>query len=249
MPRAVKCYYWRDVPNFGDVIGASVLRVVVRLKPRWTEPEDAAVITAGSILSHMPVHWRGTVLGSGLLQENGRVPLAARYLAVRGPLTARAVGVRHAVLGDPGLLATELVRPESRVHNLGLLPHWTDRDLTSRPEFLKYNPLIISPSGSPEDVSRQISSCKKLVTSSLHGAIVADAFGVPRRIEMPPARYQHASEKGDFKFRDYHASIGMKFQPGVTSMPVAGMVQDRQHELYDLFREYGRELRRRWFTS
>lgn len=239
-PRSVKLYYWRTVPNWGDMLAADVLRRFSNVSTRWASPETADVITVGSVIQHMPLNWRGTILGAGLLQPNGRVPLGSKVMAVRGPLTRKSIGTSETVLGDPGLLAAELVKPVPRVRNLGILAHWTDKDLAKRPEFLQYDPLIINAQDDHLKVIQQIASCRKLVTSSLHGVIIADALAIPRRVELPPTKYQHPSEHGVFKFEDYHASIGMKFETGVTRAPEYGLVQDRQHELYDCFREYGK---------
>jgi hypothetical protein len=111
--------------------------------------------------------------------------------------------------------------------------------LEHRPEFKRYNPLIIRPSGNPLEVLQQIGSCRKIVSSSLHGIIVADAFGIPRRIEMAE---RFPREGGDFKFRDYSASIGMPFVVGKTQEAPRAKVADRQHELYDALVEVGRSF-------
>jgi pyruvyltransferase len=242
--RKIPCYFWRDVPNFGDRLTPLLLQRFAGVEGTWVPPQDAQIIVAGSVIGHMPVFWAGTILGAGFLRDNERVPYGATALAVRGPRTAALIGGPHTVLGDPGLLANELTSPVARTNNLGVLPHWTDKDLTARPEFRQYNPVCINPRNDPLAVIRAIASCKKLVTSSLHGLIVADAFGIPRRFELPPRKYQHASEHSLFKFLDYHESIGMEFRPGVTASPVEGHVRDRQHELYDVFRDYGSSLRR-----
>ncbi len=90
-------------------------------------------------------------------------------------------------------------------------------------------------------VFRQIGQCKRIVTSSLHGLIVADAFGgIPRRLELSPAL---AKEGGDFKYRDYHASIHMPFVPGKMGEPNRWAVEDVKYAVYDAFKVLEKELK------
>jgi len=239
----VRAYWWRGTSNWGDALTPLLLQHFSGVNPVWSLPDHADVIVTGSVLGHMPVPWRGTVLGAGLLQETDDFPLAANVLAVRGPLTAQHAGTDATVTGDPALLAPELIDSMPKAYELGLLPHWSDPDLTQRPEFLKYDPLIMNPLASPFIVMRQISACRKLVTSSLHGLIIADAMGVPRRFEFPPQENMHPVEHGTFKLRDYHASLEMPFEPGVTGRPVEGKVWDLQHAIYDVMRDYGKMVK------
>jgi pyruvyltransferase len=189
----------------------------------------------------LPPQWEGMVIGSGKLRDTSKVDLSkATVLALRGPLTAASVNARKGfVLGDPGLLADELVPEVEKIHQLGIVPHWSDTKLEHRPEFKKFNPVIIRPSGDPLEVIRQIGQCRKIVASSLHGIIVADAYGIPRRIEMTE---RFAKEGGDFKFRDYSATVGLEFKVGVTQDAPRSKVQDRQHELYDVFQDVEQRL-------
>src|SRR5262245_47244207 len=109
-------------------------------------PIDAAqVTTCGSVLEHIPAGWRGFVAGSGRLVEGSRLHLErTEIMAVRGPLTARSIGRPDCVIGDPGLLADELVTRDIR---LGLVPHWSDASLACRPEFQRYDPIVIDVRG------------------------------------------------------------------------------------------------------
>jgi hypothetical protein len=50
-----------------------------------------------------------------------------------------------------------------------------------------------------------------------------------------------AKEGGDFKFRDHCAAIGIPFKVGVTQEPSRYKIQDRQHELFDVFEEFARK--------
>lgn len=235
---AVKAYFWKDKPNFGDRLATMLLRRFANLESVWAKPEEAELVVIGSILGHLPKNWTGVVAGVGKLHESTVIDLPhATFLAVRGPLTAKGLK-RDVVMADPGLLADELVGYRDKEYDLGIVPHWTDKTLALDPRFTKFNPRIIDVSQDPMEVLREISRCKKIVTSSLHGAIVADAFIIPRRIELAPRMITHAhQEGGDFKWRDYHASVGMKFQPGVLMTADPHKISDLQHQLFEVFED------------
>jgi len=232
----VKTYFWKDRPNFGDRLTGMLLQRFSNLPSVWAKPEWAELVVIGSILGHLPKDWAGVVAGVGKLHEKTVIDLPdATFLAVRGPLTAKGLK-KDMVLADPALLADELVGYLDKEYDLGVIPHWTDKTLALDPRFTKFNPRIIDVTQEPLHVLREISRCKKIVTSSLHGAIVADAFIIPRRIELAPRMITHAhQEGGDFKWRDYHASVGMKFQPGVLMTADPHKVSDLQHQLFEVF--------------
>lgn len=176
--------------------------------------------------------------GIGRMHPEPRSLPNARILAVRGPLSGRGLGVTP-VYGDPALLADELLpRLPAKTHNLGLVPHWTDHVLETRPEFLRYDPIIIRVGDDPHRVIAQIASCRKIVASALHGIILADALGIPRRVEIAPMMLSNpAREGGLFKWKDYHASLGMDLAIGVTGEPDRNRVVEMQHELFDVLTE------------
>lgn len=61
--------------------------------------------------------------------------------------------------------------------------------------------MLIDPRDAPEVVCHQIASCARILSSSLHGLIMADAYGVPNRWIAP-------GKQGWMKYHDYAASIG-----------------------------------------
>lgn len=235
----VKVYYWKSKPNFGDLLNPLLLKRFALLDTEWSEPQDAELVAVGSVLDRLPKGWAGTVAGAGKLHENTVLDLRGKVLAVRGPLTAK--GLKNVALGDPGLLADELVKREDKRYELGIVPHWTDATLEFNKLFLRYNPRIIRVGDDPLEVIREIGRCKKIVSSSLHGIILADAFGIPRRIELAPRMLTHPHQEGGiFKWKDYSASLNMPLEIGVTKTPSSLMVSERQHELYDVFRQLRR---------
>ena len=246
----IKGYWWREVANFGDALSPLLLKRFAYLKTEWAPISRSKVASIGSILEHIPPLWDGYVLGSGRLFENSRLHLvqyksgiSSRILAVRGPLSAKGIPGSFA-LGDPGLLADELVGCQEKKYDIGIVPHWQDEDLV--PRFLRLMPAgtttkIIQPSSDPIRVLLDIGACKKIVTSSLHGMIVADGFGIPRRSEICPRMLK---DGGDFKFRDYSASIQMEFKTGVVQEPRRTCVEDVKFQIYDAYRELGKRIKK-----
>lgn len=229
-------YYWNKKKNFGDLLTSLLLDRFTRLPSKWSEPNDSQLVMVGSIIEQLPSYWVGVIAGIGKLHEKTVVNFPnARILGVRGPLTAK--GLRgNLVLADPGLLANELVPIEDKQYDLGIIPHWTDTTLEHDPRFLKYNPKIIRVSDDPLKVISEIGRCKKVISSSLHGIILADAFHIPRRIEISPRVLSHPHQEGGlFKWHDYSASIGMKLEIGLTQEADRYKIIEKQHELYDMF--------------
>lgn len=237
----MKIYYWNVKKNFGDLIGPLLIKKFTKLSSEYAIPEESELALMGSILEHLSPDYEGVIAGAGRLHEESRLRFPnAKILAVRGPLTARGIkGIgKDVVFGDPGLLADELVEQEDRIYDLGIVPHWTDKALEHRSEFRKYHPKVIRVADDPLKVIREIGRCKKIVSSSLHGIILADAFNIPRRIEIAPRMITHPYQEGGlFKWRDYSASIETELEIGVTKQIDRNIIIDKQHELFDVFEE------------
>jgi hypothetical protein len=241
--KVTTAYWWSEVPNFGDGLAPLLLERFADIKVEWGTISHSKVASVGSILEHIPPLWDGVILGSGRLKENSSLHLqqmtsgiTAKILALRGPLTAKYIPGTYA-LGDPGLLADELVGLQEKVWDLGIIPHFSDKILVAKYKALipdKHSVRVIHTSQDPLTVLREIGSCRRIVTSSLHGMIVADAFGIPGKLE-----YTKAMDKdgGDFKFRDYSASIGLPLELGKMQEPIRVKVEDVKFSIYDAYRE------------
>jgi pyruvyltransferase len=233
-------YYWTGKKNFGDLLTDLLIKRFTGLSTTLVTPDKAELVMVGSILEHLPKDFSGVIAGTGKLHEKTVVDFPnATILALRGPLTApHLIGIPF---GDFGLLADELVPLEDKKYDLGIVAHWTDKALTKDPRFLKYNPKIIDVSDDPLKVIAKIGQCKKIVSSSLHGIIIADAFGIPRRIEISERVLSHPHQEGGlFKWHDYSQSIGMELEIGVTQQANRHIITERQHELFDVFEEIKR---------
>lgn len=133
----------------------------------------------------------------------------AKFLAVRGPQTRkRLLEQGHQVpevYGDPGLLLPLHYQPKlPKKHKLGIIPHYNDFK-TIKPfyENEKEVLLIDLMTNDIEATTDLFLSCERIVSSSLHGLIVAHAYGIP-------AVWVPFSDKlfGDgIKFQDYFESV------------------------------------------
>jgi len=238
-PKPAKVYYWNTVPNFGDAMAPLLLSRFGDRESEWEPISRANVVITGSVLEHIPPLWDGHVLGAGKLYEDSRLYLythTATIWAVRGPLTARQMTPGDYALGDPGLLADELVTVKTRDIDLGVVPHHTDHTLAEDPQWFSkdWTTTVIDPRGKPLEVIAAIGRCRKIVSSSLHGIITADAFGIPRRYEPNKEASRH--EGGYFKFWDYSASIHTPFVPNKVIEASRFHVEDCKFQLYDAFR-------------
>jgi len=237
----VKAYWWkgRKTPNWGDWLTPLLLARFAHVDPVWTERGTADVVCVGSILGHIVGPWyRGTILGAGKLFYEQTVPPNASILALRGPLTARGVAGTPA-LGDPGLLADELVRIETKLYELCIIPHWSDKTLIHDARFTKFDHVVVDSTWHPLEIIRTIAESKKVVSSSLHGLILADALAIPRRFEFGA---DFVSDGGYFKIRDHNAAVGLPFLIGKLQEADANRVADRKTDLKDAFREYTRRV-------
>ena len=133
----------------------------------------------------------------------------ADFRAVRGPQT-RAFLIDKGydvpeIYGDPALLLPQYYKPKiEKKFKLGIIPHYSDYELVE--EWYKdedHINIINLMTLSIESTTDEILKCHKIVSSSLHGIIVAHAYGIP-------AVWQKFSENlfgDDIKFQDYFESV------------------------------------------
>lgn len=181
------------------------------------------------------------VWGAGFISTTVDIPGPPEEIhAVRGWLSVerlRRAGIECPdVVGDPALLLPRYYQPKAggQRYALGVIPHCHE---WNEPIFQKArtweDTLVIDICGGIEEVVDQIASCDRIVSSSLHGIICADSYGIP-------SLWLHVSDKlvGDgFKFRDYFSSVGRSERDPV-------MVEDstERQELLDRFTDYTIEI-------
>ena len=154
------------------------------------------------------------VWGAGVVDEKEPLPaLPKKVLAVRGPLTRQYLlskGVEcPEIYGDPILLLRYFYNPTiDKKYKIGIIPHYADYD-DEKFNTLRNDSrvLFINMKGYANwrDVVNHILSCEYIISSSLHGLIVSEAYSIPNL-------WIKVSDKirgGEFKYQDYFQSIGV----------------------------------------
>lgn len=230
--------WWSKTPapgNFGDVLTPWILRHY-GIEHRWETRKAAQAISTGSIIRQARAGQ--AVLGSGAMWAGDRPNPAARYLWVRGPITARLVreagGQCPDVYGDPAMLLPRLFPLEHNpVRDVGLFPHYADLPHCSGD--------VINPLQSVPDVICAVLSCRRIVSSSLHGIIAAHAFGLPAAWVKLGDRL----DGDDTKFHDHARSVGLDSMPLSTiDKPVFTVAKYDDYAIHEIMRGFADECLR-----
>jgi hypothetical protein len=224
----IRLYWWPGsrrgtVPNYGDAISPLLVEHLARRPVRYAPPRSADLIAVGSLLTDVLGHrWKRVVTGrfdrlrcwgTGAFTADGLRPAAWLEVgALRGTLTRDAMGVPTSTpVGDPGLLVPRLLdRQPVRTIRWGIVPHYIERDLPAIQRLVADNPTARLIDLNHPDLlatTRMIGSCHFIISSSLHGLIVADAFGIPNVW----ASWSTRLAGGSWKFRDYGTAVGRDF--------------------------------------
>jgi len=209
--------------NFGDTINPWMLHKNNIPFIFTHHTKNNKIVMAGSIISSGPKE-DDLIWGSGLIDSSRRVEPGSILLAVRGPLTfenAKKNGckVENTVLGDPGLLLSRMYKPNiEKKYKLGIIPHMMDFSYyknyieQNREKF--QNTTLIDPNTKCSQIDNFINKvleCEKIVSTCLHGIVCADSYNIP----VVWSKIGNRLMGDDFKFLDYHYSIGIDSIPKV----------------------------------
>ncbi len=220
---AIRLYWWHEKrasgdENYGDLMAQYLVEKIAKKKVIAIKHPAKGLhkyfykhyVTIGSIISAATT--RSIVWGSGIIKKNENIR-EATFAAVRGPKTRqRILDLGYTcpeVYGDPAILLPKYFNPtEDKVYELGIIPHYVDyQNVKASLEDDARIKVINLLTKSVEDVTREILQCKTIISSSLHGVIVPQTYGIP-------ALWVKFSEKlsGDnIKFYDYYESVGIDF--------------------------------------
>lgn len=212
-PLKVNLEYWDQKINLGDALAPVIFNWIMREKQipvtAKTVKPYTHLLSTGSVLSMG--NFDAVVWGSGILSIKASREVFEKaperqldIRAVRGPLTASVLTSAGYnvpdIYGDPGILMP-LVYPKKEVrklHKYCVIPHYTKFESCSV-EGMHYV-LDIRTSDYAAFIDALL-ECEYVISSSLHGIILAEAYGVPAVLLWEP-------ELDLFKYYDYYQSTG-----------------------------------------
>lgn len=205
----MKIKIWKpdNICNFGDRLNIELIKYITGKEPEVIDAnkilDEENYLCIGSILHYADKN--STVWGSGFLDFNYYFPtgIPKKIYSVRGQLTRSLIenlGIKcPEIYGDPALLISKYYRPKAiKKYEIGIVTHWSEKDIS----ICDKNILKISSDLPVFDFINAINSCSYIASSSLHGIICADAYGVPA------IQINISNKIEQFKFFDYFLSVG-----------------------------------------
>lgn len=203
--------------NFGDELNFYMLKELTGKQiigyydiPHLHASTDLLFI--GSIVEEFTTP-NSIIWGSGAI--SGEKPInhkPAKVCAVRGKLTRKYLidqGIScPEVYGDPALLLPAIYTPRvSKKYKIGLIPHVNDlssdivRKIISQREDIHL--IRFDNYDDWHSVIDEINECESIISSSLHGLIISDAYQIPNVWVAISSNIKG----GHFKFLDYFSAV------------------------------------------
>ncbi|GGK17446.1 exopolysaccharide glucosyl ketal-pyruvate-transferase [Yeosuana aromativorans] len=225
LSNSLRLFWWNEIKiqgkskeNYGDLLGKYLVEKISGKKVVFAWPKKFSIfdwfepiyVTVGSILGN--VNYKCIVWGSGIVSREYPIK-KAKFLAVRGPQTRKFLldsGYKiPEVYGDPALLLPKYYNPIiKKEYKIGIVPHYRDYKLVRALYKNEASILLIDlMTDNIEETTNQFLKCEKIVSSSLHGIIVAHAYGIPAVWE----KFSDDVFGDDIKFQDYFESVSMSF--------------------------------------
>jgi pyruvyltransferase len=199
-------FWWpSSQPNFGDYLSKVIVERILG-RPVYYRPlssKERILLAAGSILHYArdgDVIW-GSGFRENPIGENRFHQIDVR--AVRGPVTRNfllQMGIPcPEVYGDPAILMGYLFpefKKEEPIYDYIIIPNIGEKDC-----FTLYKNVVL-PTEPWEEIIKKMLKSRLVISSSLHGIIVAESFGVPARL------LKMTWIEPLIKYHDYYQSTG-----------------------------------------
>lgn len=204
--------------NYGDLLSKYLVEKISGKSVKWIKPGKQYLynfpkknfLCIGSILHHSDK--KSVIWGSGIINQKLSVK-ATDFRAVRGPETRAFLLSKGLdcpeVYGDPALLLPDYYHPEiQKKYELGIIPHYNDYKQVSKLYDMDANIKVIDIMTSDvEEKTKEILECSKIISSSLHGVIVAHAYNIP----VLCVKFSDKIFGNGIKYRDYYNSLDLDF--------------------------------------
>lgn len=205
--------------NVGDTLTPWLVERIAGAHPTFAEldRDGKILVGAGSVLNW--ARSENVVWGAGLASFKDEVDPDCCITAVRGPLS-RAVALAAgaacpAVYGDPGLLLPQFLEGAEPQCEIGIVPHYVDQE---RAAVYRSRARVINVLQPVEAFVAELTSCQFIFSSSLHGLVIADGYGIANAW----VRFSDSIGGDNMKFYDHFEAVGRR---------VDGFIDCRENEI------------------
>ena len=205
--------------NLGDDINYYIFEYLTNGKlilnsREFYHPKIQNVVGIGSVIDWIS-NTESIIFGSGVMNPNSNLSAKPqKVLAVRGKLSRDYLinkGIEcPAIYGDPAWLLPKIYTPNNKDSDktaIGIIPHFVDKNnpIIKKLSIINKNIKLIDIQNykSWQDFVDQICSCYCILSSSLHGLIISDAYMIPNLW----IKLSDNISGGGFKFHDYFSSL------------------------------------------
>lgn len=224
---------WGDDINYwflSEISEAKVISYDWSLRTRLFK--TPYIMGIGSILTMFDIS-NSIVWGSGILLPN--MPFVGKpkeVKAVRGPLTRKKLiesGINcPAVYGDPALLLPLYYKPKvQKIYKLGIIQQYYSINNPLLDSIKTDSDVLILRIGQYKhwlDFVDSVCMCETIISSSLHGLIIAEAYKIPN-----VWTYISGDNPGDFfKYHDFFLSLGRDREPLCVYEPLKRSIIDEK---------------------
>lgn len=201
----------------------SILNGDWRLKNEYQFPCEKTIIGIGSILA-MGNH-RSKIWGAGFMSQSEKCK-GGRVYALRGKKSLSKILAqiengdniklsKDYALGDPAMLLPLLIPANSvKKYDVGIIPHFSETNYFKRTFGDRFHVIDLQ-SDDIDKVTSEITACRYVLSSSLHGIIVAHSYNIPALwIEYSGLE----KNTNGFKFKDYLSSVEIPSYNPITNL-------------------------------
>ncbi|WGF92749.1 polysaccharide pyruvyl transferase family protein [Aequorivita marisscotiae] len=227
----IRLYWWQEkrdngTENYGDLLSKYIVEKVSQKRVKTISHPSTRVnkyllkhyLVIGSIISS--ANRNSIVWGSGIIKKEDTIR-PAKFLAVRGPKTRKRILETGyfcpEIYGDPAILLPNFYDPKiEKTHSIGIIPHYVDyQEVKAQFEDNTRVKVIDLLTYDVEKTTRDILQCEHIISSSLHGVIVAHSYNIPAIW----TKFSNKLSGDNIKFFDYFESVGIPFKKEIFISP------------------------------
>jgi len=224
--------------NVGDQLPTPIVKHFLKVKVKVVGKKSKGKLMVIGSECHRAK--KGDVIwGQGIRRTWVKTLEGVTVLAVRGKLVHKYIDgvVIPPVYGDPALLMPLIYNPRvKKVHELGVVPHFAD----ARNDTYPKDGHVIHVSLPWREFIKELCSCKHIVSSSLHGIVLAEAYGIPATWAV-----WGGTEQWRIKYLDYLTGTGRDIQEPGELPPIKNLERIQRRLVKALLGHYGEYVRKR----